>query len=136
MKKIVRFLAAFLITSVLFSGAAFAEINFDDYTVEELIALKTQITEVITERTSTKKSVRVPMGEYTIGVDIPAGTYTLTFNGDYAMISVYSESGEFLKSNLLSGESNTIGKIELQNGQQIKLSSGPIVFSPYKGLGF
>lgn len=138
MKKPIRLLTMIMVLLLAFTGTAVAEINYDDYSVEELIALKTQITEEITARTKSAKSVSVPAGKYIIGVDIPAGTYTLTFKGNYStVISIYSWNGDILDYYLfMVGGSDTVGKIELQEGQQIEIATEPIIFSPYKGLGF
>lgn len=131
----IRLLSLVLAVLLVFPGAAFAEINFDDYSVEELIALKTQIHTEIINRTKDEKSVRVPMGSYTVGIDIPAGTYMLIGGSDISMITVYSENGELLTIHSMYLDDN-VGRIDFLKGQRIEINGGAIVFSAYRGLGF
>ena len=140
MKMPARMFSLFLVIALCVPLVCYAEINFSNYSLNELIALKTQITSEITARTAEKKSVLVPMGEYIIGVDIPAGIYSLTLSSDitYAMISIYSSEKKLIGSYALleSSNRNTVGKIEFQDGQRIEIDYGPIMFVPYKGLEF
>lgn len=135
MKKLVRLLAAFLVASVLFSGTAIAEINFDDYTVEELMALKSQIHTEIIKRRIDDNTVRVPMGTYTVGIDIPAGSYTLTGGSDVAMITLYSPNGDIITFHSLYFQ-DKIGRIDLESGQKVEIQFGGIIFMTYRGIGF
>lgn len=131
----IRLLSLVLAVLLVFPGAAFAEINFDDYSVEELIALKTQIHTEIINRTREEKSVRVPMGSYTVGVDIPAGTYMLICGSDIAMLTLYSAEGDIITFHSLEFQ-DTVGRIDFENGQKIEMLYGDIVFSAYRGIGF
>lgn len=135
MKMPVRLLTAILIASMLFSGAAFAEINFDDYTVEELMALKSQIHTEIIKRRIDDTTVRVPMGTYTVGIDIPAGSYTLTGGSDVAMITLYSPNGDIITFHSLYFQ-DKIGRIDLESGQKVEIQFGGIIFMTYRGIGF
>ena len=80
-----------------------------------------------------KGEVTVPVGEYIVGEDIPAGTYTLTAH-NLTDIEVYSGSKCVHNHCLTSSEQ--IGKLPLQDGQVVKIKYGSVVFAPYKGLGF
>jgi len=131
----IRLLSLALALMLVFPVAAFAELNLADYSLEDLIALKTQIQAEITTRTAGSRLVRVPMGTYTVGVDIPAGTYTLTGASDVAMIVLYSAEGKITESHRVDYQ-DTVGKINLLDGQIVEVTFGDIVFSTYKGLGF
>ena len=85
MKKLLMFL---VIVSVLVANmsAAYAEkksIDFSDYTLDELIQIKADLTEEIARRPGGEK-MTLGIGQYRIGEDLPAGVYTFRFvqNGD------------------------------------------------------
>lgn len=87
------------------------------------------------------KETRVPAGQYTVGVDIPAGVYSITWATDYTMsfVEIYSDAsaasdGLSAASYLVTNQS-TIGKITLSDGQIVDLS-GDVMFTPYTGLKF
>lgn len=91
--------------------------------------------------TSFSKTTTVPVGEYIVGQHIPAGEYAITCEPDtYAMqIRVYrTDTRERLVlSEVLRGEEgNKIGRLELLDGDKVKVSTGPAVFSVFEGLGF
>lgn len=134
MKMPVRVLSLVLAVILFVPIVAHAEIDLSEYSTTELIILITQANTELFSRENAKFSV--PMGEYIIGVDIPAGTYTLTIEGLVGNIAMYSEDGRILDSYLLMDGRDTVGKVELQVGQRIEISNGPITFSTYKGLGF
>lgn len=78
--------------------------------------------------------VVVPMGEYTVGEDIPAGKYTVTTGESYCNLQVYSNGKRIYAYDSFSSE--TIGKLTLTDGQIVKVQYDSVIFSPYKGLGF
>lgn len=78
--------------------------------------------------------VVVPMGEYIVGEDIPAGTYTLTPYDTLTDIEVYSNDKRVHNHCLTSKDK--IGKLQLLDGQIVKIKYGSMVFAPYNGLGF
>lgn len=81
------------------------------------------------------KSVVVPMGEYIVGVDIPAGTYTVTTGDSYCSLEVFSSAGKKIHD-FDSFDSEIIGKLVLKDGQTVLVEYDSVVFEPYKGLGF
>lgn len=89
-------------------------------------------------------SVTVPVGTYIVGKDIPAGEYTVTYNGRVqSVIYIYpnesSVGGMFSEWHILNSSlmnSNTIGRLSLTDGQAVKIEYGEVVFTPYQGLGF
>lgn len=85
---------------------------------------------------SNQKEVKVPAGKYTVGDDIPAGTYTITYDGKIlASVTVKSSAEKYLFSETLS-TGQKIGKLELSDGQIVEVGYDPVIFMPYQGLGF
>jgi len=82
-----------------------------------------------------QKDVTVPPGEYTIGKDIPAGTYTVAGSGIIALLFVSNPDGSRAASHAISG-TDEIGKLVLTDGQSIEITGTAVVFKPYNGLGF
>ena len=78
--------------------------------------------------------VVVPMGEYIVGEDIPAGVYKVVTGDGYCNLEVYSNGKKIHDYDSLSPE--TIGKLTLENGQTVLVKYDSVTFSPYKGLGF
>lgn len=134
MKRIAWLLVFLLVVSFVPSSVSAEKIDFSDLSLDQLIMLKTWVAEEIAERTKDSKEVRVPMGEYTIGIDIPCGTYTITCKDVCAGVSVYSSDGSITDTYFMN-ENDSIGKIELQQGQVIKTTMA-LYFSVYKGLDF
>lgn len=82
------------------------------------------------------KEVIVPVGEYAIGEDIPANTYTIKLGGSLmSMVSIYDKNGN-IDSMYTISPSAPIGKCALSDGQSIKIIGEPVVFIEYEGLGF
>ena len=79
------------------------------------------------------KEFNVPAGKYTIGVDIPAGVYTVTDGG--GMFGAVIVIGNY-ESVYPVMQGNTIGKLELVEGETIEVQMGSVKFSEYKGIGF
>lgn len=85
--------------------------------------------------------LEVAPGKYKVGLEIPAGTYSVKCNGAYSMVSfnVYESKDELFPvySTILTellGNSE-IGKIELSIGNIVEISEGSVTFFPYKGVG-
>ena len=84
---------------------------------------------------SLDKEVTVPIGVYVVGEDIPAGTYTIKSTGRYFYYSVYTDTGSPLAYGSILAE-ECVGKITLENGYTVEIEYSPVIFAPYKGLGF
>lgn len=111
---------------------------FSEFSTEELLALQKAIGVELeyrgysSEKTETKE-FDVPVGKYTIGVDIPAGTYTVSRgNGMFDSLVVIGNYETFYPVS----QNSPIGKLELVEGQTIEVQMGGVKFSEYKGLGF
>lgn len=133
-----RLFALVLVFLMMFCSVATAEsIDLTALTFEELIALRQEI-DMLLFASDEYKDVPVPAGDYVIGEDIPAGTYSLDSDG-YAMISVYADASKDLMGMDAChsvGGGETVGKIELKDGQVIEIQMGSIIFKTYTGLGF
>ena len=111
----------------------------DDEILEMYDLIMTQIERRNLSPYSTAKGVTVPPGRYTIGVDIPAGTYRLEFpddDFDTGMIYIYSTSeypdrwytvGKFAQVQMF-------GKLELAEGEILDLQDTTATFFTYAGL--
>lgn len=136
MKRMALFLVFLLIVSSAPCTVSAERIDFSDLSLDSLIVLKTWVAEEIAARTKNDKEVRVPVGEYIVGDDIPVGTYTITNKGtSYAYVYQYTAKGDRITYYDLD-DNESIGKIVLEDGQIIQVKSSPVYFSTYKGLGF
>lgn len=79
----------------------------------------------------------VYIGEYIVGVDIPAGSYSLS-STSYATIRIYKSEDDayYYDSYSCDKPDYTIGKITLKDGMKILILHSDMIFNPYKGLGF
>ncbi|MBR3927755.1 MAG: hypothetical protein IKJ65_01985 [Clostridia bacterium] len=136
MKKIVALLLALMLC--LGSFPAFAELDFSKFTNEELIYLRNQINKELLER-GVEKEVVVPMGRYIVGIDIPAGTYTVRPYTSYGTFHLYVDEKAkypFIGEVMAVRDNEYIGKVIFENGNVVELEGTSFVFSPYQGLGF
>ena len=148
-------LLCLLLCLVCLPTFALAEVDLDSLTFVELIELREQITAEITSRPEWKE-VFVPAGVYEVGVDIPAGRWTLTladteyFGYTYGNVlnetktdvsysadlftSAYASSKEYIMHSAYPQESLSI---EIQEGNFIVIV-GNCYFTPYirPTLGF
>lgn len=138
---------------MLLCPAALAEVDLQSMTFDELVELREQITAEITSRPEWKE-VTVPAGIYEIGVDIPAGHWTITPLNDSVSFN-YGSALNDTKTNIESMNlkvtsgagkpgtfvNNVFGmesvSIELSEGNWIFLDDSSI-FTPYirPTLGF
>ncbi len=139
MKNTVRILSllfVLMLSTVTFAHAEFFDLSSLSY--DELIALHKQVSMAIMQSDEWKE-VTVPVGTYVIGEDIPAGNYTVVYDGGMqACLYITSPNERYKDAHLLGDiwESYTIGKLSLSDGQVLEITYGSVVFSPYTGLGF
>lgn len=141
MKKLV----ALILTLCLIPCFCFAEIDLSGMSYAELIELnKATINAIMSSKE--QYSVVVPVGTYQIGVDIPAGRYTVSIDpyqysasikwGEWKGSYISSLYGgyEFLHGNkhnsYPSGEPTSVN-VFLTEGHYISVESGSVIFSPY-----
>lgn len=120
--------------------AAFAEIDLSGMSFAELIDLRQQI-DLLLFGSDEYKSVSVPQGIYTVGEDIPAGTYSLSVSAEAysAYIEVYSAMPLDYENRVCDyriSPSEPVAKITFEDGQIIQVESSNITFETYTGLGF
>ena len=131
-----RFLIVLVVLS-LFVTCAFAEsYDLKSMTTDEIVALQSQIIKELTKRNFPTASFTVPMGEYIVGVDIPAGNYRVIYWGKYiSSVEVTDANGDYVCTHALEN-SAVIGKLPLIEGHTIKILYDKVHFSPYNGIEF
>ena len=138
MKKLITVI---LILALLLPAAACAEVpDISGLSYEELLALNAAVQQAIFANAASVDGVKVPIGEYIIGEDIPAGTYRLEFPGpedtSFGYIYIYgpdeSETDSYLTGKGYGVEA--IGKIVLEEGMKISIGIVAAVFRTYTGL--
>lgn len=82
-----------------------------------------------------QKEVTVPRGEYKVGIDIPAGDYTVISLGWLATVKVETSAGK-QKGYYCMDEGEQIGKLSLKEGDILSVTTDDVIFKPYVGLGF
>lgn len=141
MKKLITVV---LILALLMTSAALADVpDISGLTKEELVELNQQIgLKLFSEKLI--NGVHIPIGVYTVGEDIPAGSYRVKLenNQDNSVISLnYIDdegkkrvSGSFALGDIYGAYE--VGKMTLENGQIVIIDFAPVVFFPYSGLLF
>lgn len=130
-----RFLAILLIL-VCVTGTASASL-YSGISIDQLRQLISDINAEIVSRPEWKETT-VPAGVWTVGTDIPAGTYSLRSEGALVLIwrrekNDYSDSGLYF--NNVIDEDNSFGKVILEEGMVFD-SNAPVIFAPPQALGF
>ena len=132
MKKL---LIVILILALLLPAAAMADLpDISDLSQDELLQLNHAIQEKLFGQ-KLSEGIPVPPGAYTIGEDIPAGTYRLRIPGENGMYAI-EKDGKPIGSSLVGTEYNIteIGKILLEEGTVFEIAYTTIVFYPYTGI--
>lgn len=119
-------------------------IDISSMTFDELISLRDKITKEITSRPEWK-DVTVPAGVYEIGTDIPAGHWTISYNGNILAMVTYGKSLNASKTDIddwdvlqMLNPENKSMSIELKAGYHIVIQGASVSFTPYirPSLGF
>lgn len=129
---------ALLVLVILLVGSlAVAEVDLSGMTYDEMVELRDQLDKAIWASDGWQY-VQVPGGDYDVGVDIPAGRWTLVGVDSYSSFQVYKSrelkddySFDTLYESL---DHNQHYNITLEDGQYIEIS-GTIAFQPYLGAG-
>ena len=128
MKKLSSvFLALFLL--LIFVSAEAAEFDFSSMTNDELIALRLSVFQELMDRGAVK-SATVPAGTYTVGVDIPAGDYSISTS----QIMVTVVIGNYDQLYVVTPD-NGVGKVTLKDGDTFQVTS-TVLLTKYAGLTF
>lgn len=126
MKKFLGFLFAVLLLLPIFASA---EVDVKSLSTEELLALRVSIVDELMAR-GEMKSANVPAGEYVVGDDIPAGSYSITTDQLLVTIVIGDYDGMYVVS-----PDSPVGKLTLKAGDKIQIT-GKIVLTKYAGLSF
>ena len=144
MKKIITIYLTLLL--VLFTSFVFAEsIDLSSLSFDELAVLETRIIKEMMSKPEYKE-VTVPLGVYKVGVDIPAGKWTLSGLGNAGIVfwgKGLDEYGVEIPYNMQIADF-TYWDVDdsidwnLVEGTYIAVTISPVKFSPYipKSLGF
>lgn len=99
------------------------------------LAKRGEVTATAAGFTTIDKEVIVPMGEYTVGIDIPAGVYTFKCEVEQARFYIESPDGEdYSWGTMHNGD--VYANVQLDIGYSVVITYGPLTFAPYTGLGF
>ena len=132
MKKLFSVILLVCMIPVFAFAADLSDLSFD-----ELIKLRDEINAEIVSRPEWKET-EVPAGQWVVGEDIPAGTYSITC-ATHALVRVWKKAvNDYSNSGLLFNQAvkkETIGKISLEAGW-IFDTSGVVIFAPPQSLGF
>lgn len=81
------------------------------------------------------KEVTVPVGDYIVGEDIPAGNYTLT-SDKYSVLKVYKSQNASYYDDSYEVEKPDfiVGKVTLHDGMAVQIVYAPMTFSTYTGI--
>ena len=122
---------------LLLLPCAVAEVDLSALSFEELRELSHQLSAEIMARPEWKET-QVPAGEWVVGEDIPAGSYSITPVKSSSLIQVWEKAIDDYSGRGLVYNKNIkepIGKIQLESGW-IFTSSNPVTFAPPALLGF
>ena len=131
-QRIIPYILVFCVLLALSASAFAFSFDFSQYSDVELIELETALQKEKLDR-GLAQSANVPSGTYTIGVDIPAGDYSIEMgkNQIIGMIDVTSSYG-MGNTYALSNDNPAIGKITLYDGDIFETFT-EIVMTIYSG---
>ena len=160
MKTWKRFLVVIATFVMLAAPIAHAEIDLSGMTLAELLELQQRVTMAMWE-TEEWQEVEVPIGVYEIGVDIPAGHWTISAGvGPYTIditlgkkldqtgkgidwadqiYSTHLANKDSYMNSMFSGQYAESTDLELTEGTYLIVENGSLIFTPYAGkpsLGF
>lgn len=134
MKKLVAVVLA-LMLFVVVNACAEPAVDFSEYTLDELILLHEALLNELDQKGYAKSAI-LDVGQYKIGVDLPAGSYTIelseTADPDrfgYFNYAIYDENGVDLEDDLFCKPAI---KITLGDGQTLEIERSPVRITAYK----
>lgn len=141
MKKLLSLVLFLLLVfpSFAFSVSADLESSLESLDLDQLYAVNDHIQKLIFQKKSDSVSgAIVPPGEYSVGVDIPAGIYRIEAqNPSMSTVCSFLATNEetvFGFATVLTLSDPVIGKLELTDGTNVSVSGGTVIFSTYTGL--
>lgn len=143
MKKVICIILILCISPVI----CLAEVDLSGMTYKELVSLRDQINLAIWNSQEWQE-VTVPQGEWEVGKDIPAGTWTVHCAvAHYGMVRI-TNGGSYKESEVLTspdyknykkGVDVSEYSFTVEDGDVIIITDCDMVFTPYAGkpdLGF
>ena len=134
MKKLITIV---LILALAVPALALADLpDISGLTEEELIELN-HLIQICLFSEKLVEGVKVPPGTYIIGVDIPAGTYRIEITGGTGYYDLRDKPKGSLISSGLTGRSynvTEIGKLSLEENQELMIANSTFLLFPYTGL--
>lgn len=145
MKKVILIAAAFVMLFCSVASATSFDNPFETMNDQEIMLCYQLTMEQMNKRGlspySSARGVTVPQGRYTVGVDIPAGTYRLEFPDDEfdtGMIYIYPDADTEYPAKWYSvgkySHVQILGKLELSEGMIFDLQDTTATFYIYTGL--
>lgn len=131
-----RFLITLLVVCMIIPVAAAEDLSSLSY--DQLVELRDQISAEIVSRPEWKE-VEVPLGQWVVGKDIPAGTYRI-YAPKQALINVWKvapedySNGGLLVNQIIRAESE-FGRLVLEEGW-VFTTTKTVIFTPPASLGF
>ena len=113
---------------------AWAESDLSALSFDQLLALRSAVEQEIISRPEWKE-VTVPSGSWTVGSDIPAGSYSVTAGKEGGYLRV-KRNGRNIVSQGIRKQETSFGKLELLPGDIVEIERGSLIFSPARGLDF
>ena len=131
-------LASFCIMILLMFSFSSAESIFSPFSYDELILLSQALNAEIVSRPEWEGTT-IPAGQWVIGKDIPAGTYSIRTDKLVGVTVWRKEVQNFTNGgmvfNELIDENNPYGKLKLETGWILEISL-PITLAPPAALTF
>ena len=128
-------LCALILALILCSSAALAEgIDLSGMSFDELLELQRQVTQALWA-SDEWVSASVPTGLYEVGVDIPAGHWTVDAGDDYLLIKIYrslksaSAGDDWIDA--FTAEPGLTTSLYCAEGQALQVVYGPAHFSHF-----
>ncbi len=89
-----------------------------------------------TESASEPITFTISPGEYIVGEDFPAGTYTITTKGFMVVLNVFKNVSKFPYADpqFILDSKTPVGKLKLNNVQLIEIVGGNLTFDTYRGI--
>lgn len=124
-----RIMTLLIIFTVVICSSSLAEVDVKSLSTDELISMRLAIVQELIDR-GEMKSAKVPAGEYIVGEDIPAGSYSITTDQILVTIVIGNYDGMYVVS-----PDSPVGKLTLKAGDKIQFTGG-VVLTKYTGLSF
>lgn len=137
MKKAISLFLCLVILACVLPVPAAKAVKISELTFDQLIELRRVLDQEIISRPEWKETI-VPAGRYTVGEDIPAGSYSIKLpeGEEYVNFIVfgieygnYKDNGGLLYNEGVREGNSILGKVTLQSGNVVYISAS-LIFAP------